>query len=60
MRHSKIAKNEVVMKEVQSRDWQYLIESVITLVKHNKSALRPISKSENKIIKSMKQLQSCT
>ena len=60
MRHSKIAKNEVVMKEVQSRDWQYLIESVITLVKRNKSALRPISKSENKIIKSMKQLQSCT
>ena len=25
IRHSKIAENEVVMKEVQSRDWQYLV-----------------------------------
>ena len=42
------------MKEVQSRDWQYLIESVITLVEHDESELRPISKSEKKVIKSMK------
>ena len=36
IRHSKINENEVAMKEVQSRDWQYLIESVITLVKYEK------------------------
>ena len=54
MRHSKTAENDVVMKEVQNRDCQYLIESVISVVEHDKSTLRPISKCENKIIKNMK------
>ena len=54
MRHSKVAENDVVMKEVQNRDCQYLIESVTTFVEHDKSTLRPISKCEKKIIKNMK------
>ena len=32
VRHSKIVKTEIVMKEVQSKEWQYLLESVIQLV----------------------------
>ena len=42
------------MKEVQIRDWQYIVESVIQLVKDDKNHLKPLPKSEKKIIKCMK------
>ena len=42
------------MEEIQNRDWQYLVESVIKLVKHHKTHLKPLRKAERKIIKSMK------
>ena len=54
LRHSKIVKNEIVMKEVDNRDWQYSFESVIQLVEGDKSHLNTLPKREKKIIKSMK------
>ena len=42
------------MKEIQNRDWQYLIELVIKLVQHEKRHLKLLPKAERKIIKSMK------
>ena len=54
MRHLKINENKNVMEEVQNRDWQHLGESVTRFVEHNKSHLKPLSKTEGKIIKSMK------
>ena len=54
VRHSKNGENEIIMKEVQNRDWQYLVESEKQLVENNKSHLKPLPKSEKKIIKSMK------
>ena len=48
VRHSKIVRNEIVMKEMQSRDWQYLVESVIQLVEGDKNHLKPPPKSEKK------------
>ena len=47
VRHSKIAENEIVLKEVQNRDWQYLVESIIKLAKNDKSNLKPLPKNEN-------------
>ena len=40
MRHSKINENKIVMEEIQNRDWQYLVESVIKLVKYDKIHLK--------------------
>ena len=37
VRHSKIVKSEIVMKGVQNRDWQYLVESVIQLSRAKKT-----------------------
>ena len=54
MRHSKINENKIVMEEIQNRDWQYLVESVIKLVEHDKSHLKSLPKAERKIMKSMK------
>ena len=54
VRHWKINENKIVMEEIQNRDWQYLVESVIKLVEHNKSHLKPLPKAERKIVKSMK------
>ena len=42
------------MEEIQNRDWQYLVESVIKLVEHDKSHLKSLPKAERKIMKSMK------
>ena len=36
------------------QDWQYLVESLTQLVKGDKNHLKPLPKSEKKIIKSMK------
>ena len=54
VRHSKINENKIVMEEIQNRDWQYLVESVIKLVEHDKSYLKLLPKTERKVIKSMK------
>ena len=54
VRHSKINENKIVMEEIQNRDGQYLVESVIKLVERDKSHLKPLTKAERKIIKSMK------
>ena len=54
VRHSKISENKIVLKEVQNRNWQYLVESVIKLAENDKSHLKPLSKNERKIMKSMK------
>ena len=54
VRHSKVNENKIVMEEIENRDWQYLEESVIKLVEHGKSHLKPLPKAERKIIKSMK------
>ena len=48
VRHLKIVKNEIIMKEVQNRDWQYLVESVIKLAENGKSNLKPLSKNWKK------------
>ena len=45
VRPSKIVENEIVLKEVQNRDWQYLDESVIKLVQNDKSHLKPLPKN---------------
>ena len=42
------------MEEIQNKDWQYLVKSVINLVKHDKTHLKLLPKAERKIIKSMK------
>ena len=44
------------MKEVRSRDWQYLAQSVMQLVKGEKSHLKPLPKIEKKIMKRIKQI----
>ena len=54
VRHSKVNENKIVVEEIENRDLQYLVESVIRLVEHNKSHLKPLPKAERKIIKSMK------
>ena len=54
MRYSKIAESEIIRKDVQNRDWQYLVEFVIQFAEKNKSHLKPLPKSKKKIIKSMK------
>ena len=48
VRHLKIVKNEIIMKEVQNRDWQYLVESVIILAENDKSHLKPHTKNIKK------------
>ena len=48
VRHSKIPENEIIMKEVQNRYWQYLVESVMQLVERDKSHLKPLPKSKKK------------
>ena len=48
IRHSKIPENEIIMKEVQNRYWQYLVESVMQLVERDKSDLKPLPKSKKK------------
>ena len=42
------------MEESQNRDWEYLLELIIKLVKHDKTHLKPLPKAERRIIKSMK------
>ena len=42
------------MEEIQNRDWQYLVESVIKLVEHDKNHLKSLPKAKRKIIKSTK------
>ena len=54
VRHSKVNENKIVVEEIENRDLQYLVESVIRLVEHNKSHLKLLPKAERKIIKSMK------
>ena len=54
VRHSKINDHKIVMEEIQNRDWQYLVESVIKLVEHDKNHLKSLPKAERKIIKSTK------
>ena len=54
VRHSKINENKIVMKEIQNRDWQYLVELLIKLVEHDKSHLKLLPKAERKIIKRTK------
>ena len=45
VRHSKIAENEIVLKEAQNSDWQYLVESVIKPVENGKGHLKPLPKN---------------
>ena len=54
VRHLKISENKIVMKEIQNRDWQYLVELLIKLVEHDKSHLKLLPKAERKIIKRTK------
>ena len=42
------------MEEIQNRDWQDFVESVIKPVEHDKSYFNPLPKAERKIIKSMR------
>ena len=50
----KINENNIVSEEIQNRDWHHLVESVIKLVEHDKTHLKPLSKAERRIMKSMK------
>ena len=54
VRHPKINENKIAMKEIQNRDWQYLVELLIKLVEHDESHLKLLSKAERKIIKRTK------
>ena len=54
VRHLKINENKIVLEEIHNRVWPYLVESVIKLVEHDKTHLKPLPKAERKIIKSMK------
>ena len=42
------------MEDIQNRDWQDFVESVIKPVEHDKSYFNPLPKAERKIIKSMR------
>ena len=46
VRHSRINENKIIMEEIQNRDWQYLVELVIKLVKHDKTHLKPLLKEK--------------
>ena len=52
--HLKVNENKIVMDEIQNRDWQYLVGSIIKLFEHNKSHLKLLPKAQRKITKSMK------
>ena len=54
-RHSETNENKTVMGEIQNRDCQYLVESVIKLVTHNKSHLKLLPKAEIKITGSLEE-----
>ena len=54
VKHSRINENKIGMEDIENRDWQYLVESVIKLVEHDKTHLKPLPKTERKIIKSLK------
>ena len=54
VRRLKINENKIVMEEIQNKDWQYIVESIIKLVEHDKSHLKLLPKAERKILKSMK------
>ena len=54
VRHLRINENKIVVEEIQNRDWQYLVESVMKFVEHDKTHLKPLPRAERKIIKSMK------
>ena len=43
VKHSKISENKIVLEEVQNRDCQYLVESVIRLAENNKSQFKPLN-----------------
>ena len=48
VRDSKTGENEIIMKEVQNRDWQYLTESEKQLVENDKSHLKRYPKARKK------------
>ena len=45
-RHSKIAENETTLKKAQNSDLQYLVETLVKLVKNDKSHLKPLPKNK--------------
>ena len=51
--HTKLSTDEAVMEKLQSRDWQYLVESLIYKVKKDKDYYKIKTTENSKIIQSM-------
>ena len=39
---------EIILKEAENRDWQYLVQSVIKLIENDKNHLQPLQKKKKK------------
>ena len=37
---------EIILKEAENRDWQYLVQSVIKLIENDKNHLQPLQKKK--------------
>ena len=53
IRHSKLSTGEIVMEELQTRNWQYLIESLIYQVEKDRDYYKIKTKRDSEIIASM-------
>ena len=42
---------EIILKEAENRDWQYLVQSVIKFIENDKNHLQPLQKKKKKNIK---------
>lgn len=39
---------EIILKEAENRDWQYLVQSVIKFIENDKNHLQPLQKKKEK------------
>ena len=53
IRHSKIVEDYVAIKEIQSRYWQYLIESLISRVENDDQEFRLKTNEDSSFLKKM-------
>ena len=53
IRHSQVSADEIVMEELQNRNWQYLIESLIYKVEKDRDCYKVKTKQDSEMIRSM-------
>lgn len=54
-KHSKIAKNKIVLEDLQSTSWQYLVHYII-IATERKKYLKTTTKKEAEIVKDLKEI----